>query len=63
MVKTRLWYVFKAPNHRATKKQVNLVLDLFEKRHWKLNDRKKMEKNIIWLTVLQCSMLIEHLIW
>ena len=60
---TKLWYKFKRPNHKATVKQIELVLKLYQKRYWTLNNAEFMKRKLADMTVLEISNLIEKLIW
>ena len=60
---TKLWYKFKRPNHKATAKQIELVLKLYQKKYWTLNNTEFMKRKLAGMTVLEVSNLIEKLIW
>ena len=60
---TKYWYTFKRPNHKATAKQIELVLKLYQKKYWTLNNAEFMKRKLASMTVLQVSELIEKLIW
>jgi len=59
---TKLWYTFKRPNAKATVKQIELVLKLYKRRYWSLNNAEFMKRKLAWMTVLQVSNLIEKLL-
>lgn len=60
---TKYWYTFKRPNHKATAKQIELVLKLYQKKYWTLNNAEFMKRKLAAMTVAQVSELIEKLIW
>lgn len=59
---TKLWYTFKRPNAKSTVKQIELVLKLYKRRYWSLNNAEFMKRKLAWMTVLQVSNLIEKLL-
>ena len=60
---TKLGYTFKRPNARATVKQIELVLKLYRRKYWSLNNPEFMKRKLADMTVLQVSNLIEKMLW
>lgn len=58
---TKNWYKFKAPWHKATAKQIELLLKIYQKKAgWVLNNSEMLRRKLETMTVLQVSNLIEQ---